>query len=172
MRRGDRVLDLGCAPGAWLQVAAEHIGASGLAVGVDLVAVEPGLPANTRSHVGDITVVTAAEMLGWIRTSEDADAMYDVVISDVAPNTTGAGDHFRSERLCRRVLEIAREVLRPGGNLTMKVFEGELYPALLRDTGRMFREAKGFKPEASRDPSREIYIIGLGLRGVAGGTAA
>lgn len=158
------MLDLGCAPGAWLQVAAEHIGAGGLAVGVDLQGVEPGLPANTRSHVGDITVVTPEEMLGWIRTGDDGEAMYDVVISDVAPNTTGAGDHYRSERLCRRVLDIARAVLRPGGNLAMKVFEGELYPALLRDAGRMFRDVKGFKPEASRDVSREIYILGLGLR--------
>lgn len=171
MRRGDRVLDLGCAPGAWLQVASEIVGPGGLVVGVDLQPVMPGLPANTRAYQGDITVLSPEDMLAWIRTPEEQDATYDVVISDVAPNTTGAGDHYRSERLCRRVLEIAAAVLRPRGNLVMKVFEGELYPALLKDTARIFTEARGFKPKASRDPSREIYILALDLR-VAGGSAA
>jgi 23S rRNA (uridine2552-2'-O)-methyltransferase len=86
----------------------------------------------------------------------------------MAPNTTGAGDHFRSVELCRRVLELLGGLLRAGGNLVMKVFEGEEYPALLRETGAMFDEVKGFKPQASREVSREMYIIGKGFRGAGG----
>lgn len=163
IRRGDRVLDLGCAPGSWLQVAAELVGSEGLVLGLDLTEVSQNLGPNVRALQGDVFKVPAAalhEMIG---------GEFDVVLSDMAPNTGGGGggsaDHFRSVDLCRRVLDLAKDLLRPRGNLVMKVFEGEAYPELLRDTGRQFDEAKGFKPEASRDVSREMYIIGIGYRG-------
>lgn len=161
LRPGQRVLDLGCAPGAWLQVARENVGPKGVVVGVDLQEVSPDLGENVRALVGDVYQVSARELV------EMAGGRFDVVLSDMAPSTTGAGDHFPSERLCRRVLEMCPELLRPGGALCMKVFEGELYPALLKDTGSRFEEAKGFKPTASRDVSREMYIIAKGHRGGA-----
>jgi 23S rRNA U2552 (ribose-2'-O)-methylase RlmE/FtsJ len=92
-------------------------------------------------------------------------AFFSVVLSDMAPDTTGSGDAFLSERLCRTVLDLLPAVLRPGGNLAMKVLEGEPYPALLRDTAVMFASCKGLKPKATRDVSREIYIVGLGYKG-------
>ena len=86
----------------------------------------------------------------------------------MAPSTEGGGggtvDHFRSVALCRRVLELCPAVLRAGGHLVMKVFEGEEYPRLLRETQRVFAEVKGLKPEASRDASREMFIIAKGYR--------
>lgn len=162
IRRGDRVLDLGCAPGSWLQVAAELVGPSGLIVGLDLQEVDGKFPESVKAIRGDIFQTPAGSLLEW------CGGPVDVLLSDMAPSTGGGGggsaDHFRSVDLCRRVLDLARDVLRPGGNLAMKVFEGEAYPDLLRDTARMFAEAKGFKPEASRDMSREIYIVARGLR--------
>jgi 23S rRNA (uridine2552-2'-O)-methyltransferase len=157
---GARVLDLGCAPGAWLQIAAEIVGPRGVVVGIDLKEVREGIAANVRTTVGDV-YKTPPEML-----LEMAGGPFDAVVSDMAPDTTGHGDHFLSVRLCRRVLEMLPALLKPGGNMTMKVFEGEEYPALLREVQGLFREAKGFKPKASREVSREMYIVSHGYTAV------
>lgn len=171
IRKGDRVLDLGCAPGSWLQVAAECVGNRGLVVGVDLKPVEITLPPNARSHVGDVFKLTAADLLAG---SPGKPAAFDAVISDMAPNTEGGGggtvDHFRSIALCRRVLELCPAVLKRGGHLVMKVFEGEEYPALLRESQKLFDEVKGLKPEASRDASREMFVVAKGFRPPAAAT--
>jgi 23S rRNA (uridine2552-2'-O)-methyltransferase len=162
IRRGDRVLDLGCAPGSWLQVASELVGPRGVVVGLDLQEVEGrdrGFAPNVRALQGDIFKAPAEDL------TTAAGGMFHVVLSDMAPNTTGAGDHFRSVELCRRILELLPMLLRPGGHLAMKVFEGEEYPALLRETARRFNEAKGYKPEATREVSREMYIIGKEYKG-------
>lgn len=158
IRPGDRVLDLGCAPGSWLQVASEATGERGIVVGIDLTPVEHPMPAHVRSIVADVFAVDPAHLL------ELAGGPFDVVLSDMAPGTTGAGDHYPSVDLCRRVLELLPPLLRPAGGLAMKVFEGELYPALLRDTAALFEDARGFRPEATRSVSREIYILAQGYR--------
>lgn len=159
--RGQRVLDLGCAPGAWLQIASEIVGERGAVVGIDLKEVRDRIAPNVRAIVGDAYEVEPSALVDL------AGGMFDVVLSDMAPDTTGAGDtdHHRSVRLCRRVLEVLPPLLRVGGNLAMKVFEGGTYPALLKEAGRAFGSAKGFKPKASRDVSREIYIVALGYKG-------
>jgi 23S rRNA (uridine2552-2'-O)-methyltransferase len=162
IRRGDRVLDLGCAPGSWLQVAEEVVGPKGMVVGLDLQPVEATFGPNVRAVQGDVFKTSAEEFLAL-----GGGGLFDVVVSDMAPNTTGAGDHFRSVDLCRRVLELLPRVLRGGGNLVMKVFEGETYPELLKDVKRQFQECKGFKPEACRDVSREIYIVAAGYKAPA-----
>lgn len=166
VRRGGRVLDLGCAPGSWLQVAAELAGPRGEVVGVDLTEVDtrtlarPGKPAAAiTALVADIREIDLASL---------GDEPFDCVLSDMAPNTSGAGDHFLSVRLCERVLEVADRVLRPGGNLAMKVFEGEAFPQLVRNTGRAFADAKAFKPRACRSVSSETYIVGKKFRGPRG----
>lgn len=156
--RGGRVLDLGCAPGAWLQVAAEVVGPKGVVVGVDLKPVEAALPPTVRAIQGDIYEIDAAELV------EMAGGRFDTLLSDMAPSTSGAGDHFLSVRLCDRVLELAPALLRPGGALAMKVFEGEQYPDLLRRTQAMFEQCKGLKPAASRSVSSEIYIVATGYK--------
>lgn len=166
--RGGRVLDLGCAPGSWLQVAAEAVGPGGAVAGLDLQPVTANLPANVRAAVGDVFATSPEDLLALAAPEGSPPRLYDTVVSDMAPSTSGGGggsaDHFRSVDLCRRVLALLPGVLRPGGNLAMKVFEGEAYNDLLRETAAVFAEAKGFKPDASRDVSREIYIVAKGFR--------
>ncbi len=169
LRPKDRVIDLGCAPGSWMQVASEIVGAGGGRVGgIDLQEVAIDLPPHARTMVADIFKADAATLLSLTTPEGQRARLVDVLLSDMAPNTEGGagglGDHFRSIDLCRRVLELAPSLLRPGGNLVMKVFEGEAYPDLLKDTQRMFADVKGYKPEASRDVSREMFIVAKGLR--------
>ncbi len=167
LRKGGVVLDLGCAPGSWMQAAAEIVGPTGRVVGVDLKEVRIALPANVRAIVGDIYDLDAARVLelGGVGGEKGG---FDAVISDMAPDTTGYTDHELSVRLCDRILELLPTLLRPGGSLAMKVFEGGEYPRLLKDTGRMFAQCKGFKPKASREVSREMYVVGVGYKGPNG----
>ncbi|MFO0827983.1 MAG: RlmE family RNA methyltransferase [Phycisphaerales bacterium] len=159
LRRGDRVLDAGAAPGSWAQVAAARVGPRGEVVGVDLKAIDPrGYPANVRMLQGDLRDVTLEELGG---------EPFDAIISDMAPDTTGdpSGDHFVSARLCNDLLDRAGDWLRRGGNLVMKVYEGADYPRLLRRAAGLFDDAKGFKPKASRAESVEMYIVCHGFKG-------
>lgn len=174
IRPGDRVLDLGCAPGSWVQVASQLVGPQGRVVGIDLSPVEIGSLHNARTMVGDIFKVTAQELRELLDgptsdVAKDRKPPFHVLLSDMAPNTEGGGgrsaDHFRSVDLCRRVLQLAPPLLRPSGHLVMKVFEGELYPDLIKDVSHMFRETKGIKPEATRDVSREMFIVAKGYKG-------
>jgi len=164
LRRGDRVLDLGCAPGSWLQVASELVAPDGIVVGLDLQEVAAPMPANVRALVADVFAVAPRDLLQLL----PAGARFDVVLSDMAPSTSGgaggSSDHFRSVELCRRVLALLPGVLAPGGRLAMKVFEGEQYPALLRETGRFFATARGYKPAATREVSREMYVVAHGYQ--------
>lgn len=161
LRPGMRVLDLGCAPGSWLQVAAKRIKLRGVVLGIDLTPVEIDLPENVRTVVGDVFKITADDMLDMLG------GPADVVLSDMAPNTTGdpEGDHYRSVALCRRVLELLPTVLDQNGGLVMKVFEGGDYPMLLKDTARCFDFVKGLKPDATREVSREMFLIGHRFNG-------
>jgi 23S rRNA (uridine2552-2'-O)-methyltransferase len=128
-------------------------------VAVDLKQINGGgYPSNVRLLQADLRDVSLAELGG---------RPFDVIMSDMAPDTTGdpMGDAMRSARLCHDLLDRAVEWLRPGGNFTMKVFEGGEYPELLRRAGRMFEEAKGYKPRASRAESVEMFVVCLGYRG-------
>lgn len=158
LRPGDRVLDLGCAPGSWMQVTSGIIADSGRLVGIDLQPVRITLPANVTTVVGDIEKTDPNDLFDL------AGGAFDVVLSDMAPNTSGHGDDLVSARLCREVLVVAMKTLREGGKLAMKILEGSEYPAVLRETKDMFRVAKGLKPRATRDASREMFIIGEGFR--------
>jgi 23S rRNA (uridine2552-2'-O)-methyltransferase len=160
LRPGNWVIDLGCAPGSWCQFAGKIVGKGprgldGRVLGIDLQAVDAPMPDCVQTVVGDVFKLTAAQC------AESLGGLADVVLSDMAPGTTGdpTGDHFRSVALCRRVLELLPEILKPGGHLVMKVFEGESYMDLLRETQRLFGEAKGLKPRATREVSREMFII-------------
>lgn len=158
IRKGDRVLDLGCAPGSWLQVAEKIIGPEGTLVGIDLQRVSGDFGPNVRTIVGDFTKTSAAELLGG------EDELFDVVISDMAPSTTGHGDHFFSERLCQEIIDALPDLLKPRGTCTMKVLEGETFPDLIRRMKHVFRIAGAIKPDACREVSRETYVYGIGFR--------
>ncbi|RLI07266.1 23S rRNA (uridine(2552)-2'-O)-methyltransferase [Candidatus Bathyarchaeota archaeon] len=157
---GDVVLDLGCAPGGWLQVAREAVGPDGLILGVDLRPVEPLGYGNVRVLQLDILSEGALEVL---RTELPNGA--DVVLSDTAPRLTGVRelDHARQMELANRALEIALSVLRPGGRTMIKASQGPGLRALLAEVRRSFKVARLFKPRASRPESPEIYVVGLGL---------
>jgi 23S rRNA (uridine2552-2'-O)-methyltransferase len=158
IRKGDRVLDLGCAPGSWMQVAEKIIGEEGLLVGIDLQKVSTSFGENVHTIQGDFTKTTASELLGG------QDELFDVVMSDMAPATTGHGDHFFSERLCNEIIDTLPDLLKARGTCTMKVLEGETFPELIRRMKNIFRISGAIKPDACRDVSRETYLYGIGFR--------
>jgi len=160
IRPGDVVVDLGCAPGSWLQVARELVGPRGFVLGVDLRPVEPLGYENVKVLQAD---VMSEGILSAIRAALPGEA--DVLLSDMAPNLTGIRelDHARQVELARRALWLARRLLRPGGNAFVKAMQGSLFDRLLAAFRRSFRIARPFKPRASRPESPEIYVVGLGL---------
>lgn len=162
IRRGNSVLDLGCAPGSWLQVLDRNLGPKGRAVGIDLQRVEVPFSEIVATVVGDIYTTPAESLLEL-----NAGEKFDVVLSDMAPSTSGHGDDFLSARLCERVLELCTPLLKPGGNLIMKILEGEPTPDVIKHAKQLFAEAGTTKPKASRDVSREIFIWGEGWTGMA-----
>ncbi len=161
LRAGARVLDLGAAPGGFLQVVARAVGPSGLAVGVDLVPLRPFTEAWVRTGMVDVLADDAQAQVEAL-----APGPYDAVLSDMAPKTTGVRgtDEARSVRLAERALELARALGKPGSSFVTKLFMGgdfEAFRARLRET---YREVKVVRPEATRSASVEIYLVGLGLR--------
>ncbi|MEE4608146.1 MAG: RlmE family RNA methyltransferase [Desulfobacteraceae bacterium] len=159
LRPGDRVLDLGCAPGSWLVFAARIVGPQGRVVGLDLKPVTIALPAQVRTLVADLQDNEAA--LG--QTGPDG---FDVVLSDMAPATTGTRttDAARSLDLAMSALAVARTRLKPGGCFVCKIFQGPDAKIFEAAVHRLFRETRLFKPQSSRKASREIFVIGKGKR--------
>jgi 23S rRNA (uridine2552-2'-O)-methyltransferase len=157
--RARKVIDLGCAPGSWLQVASRRAAPGARIIGVDLSPVEAAMPDTVRTVVGDVTKLDVSAL--------PEPGPFDVVLSDMAPNTVGRGDDLRSAGLCREVLALLPGLLAPGGHLVMKIFEGAETAAVLAEARAVFGEGRQFKPRASREVSRETYIIGLGYRGGA-----
>lgn len=158
LEEGNRVLDLGCAPGSWLQVASERIGPEGRVVGIDLQPVREPIAPNVRTIVGDANEIDPGELI------ELAGGRFDAVLSDMAPKTSGTADDLVSARLCYGVLDLLPPLLRQGGVLAMKVLEGSAYPELLEHTRSMFARAKGHRPKATRGPSREMFVIATGFK--------
>ena len=161
MKLGDVVVDLGAAPGGWLQISRRIVGESGFVLGVDIDRIEPLGFANVVTIVGDIR---NPEIIGRIKALLPRPA--DVVLSDVSPNVSGVWelDHARQIGLAERSLEIALEVLRREGNFLVKVFQGYLHEEFLRLVRRCFYKVKVVKPKASRKESAEIYILGIKCR--------
>lgn len=159
LRKGDRVLDCGCAPGSWLQVAAKRVGSEGQVVGIDLKPITGNFAPNVRIIEGDLTKRNPADLLGEL-------SAFDVILSDMAPSTTGDRtiDHHGSVRLCHAVLDQCDNLLVPGGRAALKVLEGEAYPELLKRAKTMFDKVKGFKPKASRRESTEMYLTADGFQ--------
>jgi len=155
---GQRVLDLGCAPGSWLQYARGRVGERGLLVGLDRAPLR-GDVAGARIVVGDVLTIDPKELLGDL-------SAFDVVLSDMAPDTTGIRslDQARSEALFERALEIAAAVLAPGGNFVGKLFQGPDFKKLTEAVRAKFETAKTAKPESSRQISIEQYVIGKGFK--------
>jgi 23S rRNA (uridine2552-2'-O)-methyltransferase len=160
IKPGMTVLDLGSAPGGWSQVAVELVGHRGRVIASDI------LPMDSLAGVefiqGDFTEdAVFAAILDSV-----ADDTVDAVISDMAPNMSGmnAVDQPRSMYLVELALDLARRVLAPGGSFVAKVFQGEGFDDLLRDTRTSFDKVLTRKPGASRPRSREVYLVATGFR--------
>jgi len=154
-----RVVDLGSAPGSWLQYAAQRVGPKGLVVGVDLTKIAIPLPPTVHLLQEDIFRLDPARLL------EHADP-FDVLLSDAAPKTTGVpfADQARSIELGRTALSLARAVVRRGGTFVCKVFQGEDLPDFRAEVKGCFHRFFEAKPKSSRSQSVEIFFVGLGMQ--------
>jgi 23S rRNA (uridine2552-2'-O)-methyltransferase len=166
IRPGFVVVDLGAAPGGWSQVARKLVGARGRVVAVDLV---PMAALEDVTFIrGDITEEETLRRL-----LELVPGGVDVVISDMSPRLSGnrSLDHARSIDLAEAAFGFARKTLKPGGNLAVKVFQGDMYDDFRRRVSGHFRTCRGFTPRASLKESAEIYIVAKGWEGSSGGPA-
>jgi len=163
LKPGNKVLDLGCQPGSWSMYAAKAVGPGGLVVGVDLTSGAIQTKVNSAKFNflhGDITDELMLDKVREIR------GEFDVIISDMAPRTTGNkwSDQQHSLILSRRVLEIALEMLAPQGNFYCKVFEGADFKEYFDTVRRYFKMTKVVKPKSSRNESREVFVLGMGFK--------
>ena len=159
LKRGGRVLDLGAAPGGWSQIAAERVGETGRVVAADILEMEP--IAGVEFQQCDLLDAGAPEALKAALGGEA-----DIVLSDMASPTTGhrETDHIRTLALFEAALDLAEDVLRPGGAFVGKVFQGGAANALLTRVKKRFAEVKHVKPPASRKESVELYLVATGFR--------
>ena len=160
LKPGAVVVDLGAAPGGWSQVAAERVGPRGRVVALDLLEM-PALPGVTFIQ-GDFHDVKTIEQLERVLGGEKA----DLVLSDMAPNLSGIAmsDQARAIELAELALDFALKHLKPQGNFLVKTFQGAGFEAFLRGLRGRFGAVAVRKPEASRDRSSEVYLLGKGLR--------
>jgi 23S rRNA (uridine2552-2'-O)-methyltransferase len=164
IRLGDVVVDLGSAPGGWVQAARKMVGNKGFVLGVDLKPVEPFPQPYVRVLVGDITEEeTLQQIIEFLPRKANA------VISDASPNISGVWeiDHARQIDLAHRALTIALETLVPSGSLFVKVFQGDLLDDFVQKMKTHFEIVRVIKPKASRAKSSEIFILGMRLKRAA-----
>ena len=159
IKKGSKVVDLGCAPGGWLQVVTKEVGHAGKVVGIDLKPVESVAGATVLK--GSIEDVDMFEKIVGILGSKA-----DVILSDLAPNVSGLWDidHARQISLSATALGFARQVLRVGGSAVFKVFEGDLLNEFRVDLKTSFGRVLLNKPSASRQESSELYIVCLDFK--------
>lgn len=156
--RGDVVVDLGAAPGGWMQVALDGVGPRGFVLGVDVKEIEPFEKKNVKTVVADITDSGTVDVVCGL-----LPRLADVVVSDVSPNVSGVWevDHARQIDLARRSLVIAGRVLRRGGGFFVKVFQGDLLDEFVDELRGLFDFVRFVKPRASRRGSSELFLLCL-----------
>ena len=161
IKPGMTVVDLGSAPGGWSQVAAKRVGDHGLVVASDILPMD-GI-AGVTFLKGDFTEEAVFDELMTILGNRPV----DLVISDMAPNMSGlsAVDQPSAMYLVELALDMARQVLKPGGNYAAKVFQGEGFDEYLKDMRSSFQKVVTRKPESSRARSREVYLVAKGYKG-------
>ena len=155
IRPGQKILDLGCAPGSWLLYAAKKVTPTGMVWGIDLKEVTITLPNHVTAIVADIFDLDA---LFW----EKAPWPFDLILSDMAPATTGNKntDSARSEALCESALFLAKKRLKKNGAVAFKIFQGPGLISFREEMQRAFKRVDLFKPSSSRKMSKEIYLVG------------
>ena len=161
IKPGDKVLDLGAAPGGWLQVESALVGNQGLAIGLDILPMAPLPLPNVLLRERDIRDLPVAEFL-----AELAIPSFDVITSDIAPNLSGIRDVDRANimELYQSVVRVVKEGLKQGGNFLIKVFVSPEFKDMTSDLKPLFSKVTAFKPKASRDVSAETYLVCTGKR--------
>ncbi len=156
LKSGSKVIDLGCYPGSWMQYVSGKIGDKGLVLGIDRTALQISLKDNMRFIHSDINELD-------LSTLENVATRFNLVISDMAPNTTGVKgvDAARSLQLCEMALLVARERLHPDGAVLVKILRGGTFDELLRQMRNEYRIVKTIKPKSSRKESKEIFVLGM-----------
>ncbi|RKH10263.1 RlmE family RNA methyltransferase [Corallococcus sp. CA053C] len=164
VKKGAAVLDLGAAPGGFLQILVDAVGLSGRVIGVDIVAIRPFSQKQVTTAVLDVLADDFDAKLAALY-----DGPYDAVISDMAPKTSGikGTDEARSLRLAGKALEVAAARGKPGGTFVAKVFMGGDFEAFRDDVRKLYEEVKVVRPEATRGASMEVYVVGLRRRAPA-----
>lgn len=162
LHRGAKVLDLGAAPGGFLQIIANAVGPDGLVIGVDIVPIQPLPFPHVKTAVLDVLADDFPEKL-----LAHYAGPFDAVISDLAPKTSGirSTDEARSLRLASRALELAVGRGRPGSSFIAKLFMGGDFEAFRGEVRAAFEDVKVVRPEATRGASMEIYLVGLKRKG-------
>jgi len=161
LAKGGAVLDLGAAPGGFLQILAEVVGEKGVAVGVDLVEIRRIGKPQVRTAILDLLAPDALERLRELH-----DGPFDLVTSDMAPKTIGikVADEARSLELCRISLDVAHRTLRRGGGFVTKVFMGGDFPVFKKEVAGRFEKVHVVRPKATREHSYECYVVGTNFR--------
>jgi 23S rRNA (uridine2552-2'-O)-methyltransferase len=157
-KKGQHVLDLGAAPGSWSLYAAERIGPTGKLLAIDLSPLATAPPRNATFRQGDALSLDTADLSLF--------APYHVVLSDMAPSTTGTreADQAQSFELFMRALEVAGALLVPGGSFVGKIFMGPDFPLAKKRVKELFETERAIRPEGTRESSFEIFVVGLGRR--------
>ena len=158
LKKGDVVIDLGAAPGGWLQACRKIVGEEGFVLGVDLKSISPLKEANVYTIVGDITDPEIQKQIEKVLPS-----LADAVISDVSPNVSGVWevDHARQIDLARKSLMLALILLKENGNFFVKVFQGDMFRNFVKEVRQQFARVEIIKPKASRAKSAEIFVLGM-----------
>lgn len=161
IKSGDIVVDLGAAPGGWLQAIRKIVGDSGFVLGVDLKSIDVFPESNVRTVISDVREQETTQL---VQQFLPCDA--DVVVSDVAPEVSGIWelDHARQIDLASHSLKIATDILKPHGHFFVKIFEGDLLKGFIKQTEQHFTFVKRLKPKASRPESAEMYVLGMNFK--------
>jgi 23S rRNA (uridine2552-2'-O)-methyltransferase len=162
IQKGDVVVDLGAAPGGWLQASRKLVGTKGFVLGVDLKPIEPLPEENVQTLIGDITNKSLAEKITALLPRKA-----DVVLCDASPNISGVWevDHAKQIDLAMHALYLAEKILKTKGNFFVKVFQGDMLDDYISKMKRRFSKFKLIKPPASRAESSEIFLLGIGWNG-------
>jgi len=161
LRGGQKVLDLGAAPGSWSLYASQKVGPGGRVLAIDLQEIRQAFPPNVKLAQGDALTLETAALSEF--------APYDVVLSDMAPNTSGSKirDQAGSLELCLRALDVALALGKVGSHFVAKIFMSGDFQVARKLAGERYEKCQVIRPEGTRQQSTEVFIVGMGLRAVA-----
>jgi len=154
LNRGYCVVDLGCAPGGWIQIALSEVGPTGKVIGIDIKKIEPLTEAFIiQGSIEEEDIINSI--------LKSSNSKVDVVLSDLSPNVSGNWelDHARQIDLTRTALQLSNKILKKGGKVVLKVFQGDMLNELIGELKKEFKKVIRTKPNASRQVSSEIYLI-------------